>query len=40
MYLPEMTQQFMACEYNAEKENSCIELIYPKFRKFPSITEF
>ncbi|WP_299176584.1 mannose-1-phosphate guanylyltransferase [uncultured Chryseobacterium sp.] len=33
MYLPEMTQQFMACEYNSERENSCIEIIYPKVQK-------
>lgn len=33
MFLPEMTQQFTACEYNAEAEESCIELIYPKIQK-------
>jgi mannose-1-phosphate guanylyltransferase len=32
-HLPEMTQHFMACEYNAEGEDSCIELIYPKVQK-------
>lgn len=32
-YLPEMAQHFMACEYNAEGEQSCIELIYPKVQK-------
>lgn len=32
-YLPEMTQQFMACEYNADSEEGCIELIYPKLQK-------
>ncbi|MBK1894713.1 mannose-1-phosphate guanylyltransferase [Chryseobacterium sp. YIM B02567] len=32
-YLPEMTQHFMACEYNADGENDCIELIYPKVQK-------
>jgi len=32
-YLPEMTQHFTACEYNAESEKSCIELIYPKVQK-------
>ncbi|MDQ1098161.1 MULTISPECIES: mannose-1-phosphate guanylyltransferase [Chryseobacterium] len=32
-YLPEMTQQFMACEYNADGEEGCIELIYPKLQK-------
>ncbi len=33
IFLPEMTQQFIACEYNAESEESCIELIYPKIQK-------
>lgn len=33
MYLPEMTQHFMACEYNADSEKSCIEIIYPKVQK-------
>ena len=32
-HLPEMTQHFMACEYNAESEQSCIEIIYPKVQK-------
>lgn len=33
LYLPEMMQHFMACEYNSEKEDSCIETIYPKVQK-------
>jgi mannose-1-phosphate guanylyltransferase len=33
IHLPEMTQHFMACEYNAESEQSCIEIIYPKVQK-------
>ncbi|MCY0976048.1 mannose-1-phosphate guanylyltransferase [Chryseobacterium wangxinyae] len=33
MHLPEMTQQFTVCEYNADHEKSCIELIYPKLQK-------
>ncbi|WP_419869291.1 mannose-1-phosphate guanylyltransferase [Chryseobacterium sp. CT-SW4] len=33
MYLPEMAQQFMACEYNSNKEENCIEIIYPKVQK-------
>jgi len=32
-YLPEMAQHFMACEYNSDSEDSCIELIYPKVQK-------
>lgn len=32
-YLPEMVQQFSTCEYNAGREESCIELIYPKVAK-------
>lgn len=32
-YLPEMTQHFKACEYNAGSEEGCIELIYPKVQK-------
>lgn len=32
-HLPEMTQHFMACEYNGEGEENCIELIYPKVQK-------
>ncbi|WP_312076885.1 mannose-1-phosphate guanylyltransferase [Chryseobacterium sp.] len=32
-FLPEMTQQFTSCEYNAESESSCIETIYPKIQK-------
>ncbi|KIC61938.1 mannose-1-phosphate guanylyltransferase [Chryseobacterium taiwanense] len=32
-YLPDMTQHFMACDYNAGNEQSCIELIYPKVQK-------
>lgn len=33
MYLPEMTQHFMDCEYNSENENDCINIIYPKVQK-------
>ncbi|MDO5617039.1 MAG: mannose-1-phosphate guanylyltransferase, partial [Cruoricaptor ignavus] len=32
-FLPEMVQQFNSCEYNAGKENDCIEIIYPKVAK-------
>ena len=32
-FLPEMVQQFTSCEYNANSEASCIELIYPKLQK-------
>lgn len=32
-YLPEMSKQFVMCEYNSGKENECIELIYPKVNK-------
>lgn len=32
-YLPDMMQQFTACEYNADSEKSCIDLIYPKVQK-------
>ena len=32
-YLPEMTEQFSYCEYNAAGETECIELIYPKVNK-------
>ena len=32
-YLPEMMQHFTSCEYNSEKENHCIEVIYPKLQK-------
>lgn len=32
-FLPEMTQQFTSCEYNAESESSCVEIIYPKIQK-------
>lgn len=33
MYLPEMMQQFTMCDYNANNEKDCIELIYPKVQK-------
>lgn len=32
-FLPEMVQQFNSCEYNNEKEQSCIDIIYPKLSK-------
>ncbi|MHA6696769.1 mannose-1-phosphate guanylyltransferase [Chryseobacterium sp. A301] len=32
-YLPEMVQQFNYCEYNSQKEEHCIEEIYPKLTK-------
>ncbi len=32
-FLPEMTQEFVSCEYNSEKERICIETIYPKVDK-------
>lgn len=32
-YLPEMSQDFAACEYNSEREQGCIDLIYPKVNK-------
>lgn len=32
-YLPEMCEQFSTCEYNSDRENSCVELIYPKVTK-------
>ena len=32
-YLPEMTQEFLACEYNSDREKICIETIYPKVEK-------
>lgn len=32
-FLPEMTQHFTNCEYNSNKENNCIETIYPKVAK-------
>lgn len=32
-YLPEMTQEFVSCEYNSDREIVCIETIYPKVEK-------
>lgn len=32
-FLPEMTQEFISCEYNTDKELVCIETIYPKVEK-------
>ncbi len=32
-HLPEMTQEFIACEYNSDEEKICIETIYPKVEK-------
>lgn len=32
-FLPEMTQEFVSCEYNSDKEMVCIETIYPKVEK-------
>ena len=32
-FLPEMTQEFVSCEYNTEREKLCIETIYPKVDK-------
>ena len=32
-YLPEMTQEFVSCEYNSDREIICIETIYPKVEK-------
>lgn len=32
-FLPEMYQDFNSCEYNAEGESQCIDLIYPKVNK-------
>ena len=32
-YLPEMTQEFISCEYNSDREIVCIETIYPKVEK-------
>ncbi len=32
-YLPEMTQEFVSCEYNSYREIVCIETIYPKVEK-------
>ncbi len=32
-FLPEMTQEFVSCEYNSAKEAVCIETIYPKVEK-------
>ena len=33
MYLEEMSQQFLSCEYNTKDEANCIEMIYPKVAK-------
>ena len=32
-FLPEMYQQFTECEYNGDREQTCIETIYPKVQK-------
>lgn len=32
-FLPEMTQEFVSCEYNTDREKVCIETIYPKVDK-------
>lgn len=32
-HLPEMDKQFVTCEYNSERENECIQIIYPKVNK-------
>lgn len=32
-FLPEMSQNFDSCEYNADGESQCIDLIYPKVNK-------
>ncbi len=32
-YLPEMVSQFESCEYNSDRELSCVEVIYPKLPK-------
>ncbi len=32
-YLPEMSQLFDSCDYNAKNETECIEIIYPKVNK-------
>lgn len=32
-FLPEMVQQFSYCEYNQEREQECIDLIYPQVAK-------
>ncbi len=32
-YLTDMVQQFNSCEYNSNREEECIELIYPKLSK-------
>ena len=32
-YLPEMTQEFVSCEYNSDREIVCIATIYPKVEK-------
>lgn len=33
MYLDEMSQQFVSCDYNTKDEANCIETIYPKVAK-------
>lgn len=32
-FLPEMTQEFVSCEFNSDQEKICIETIYPKVEK-------
>lgn len=32
-FLPEMTQEFVSCEYNTDNEMVCIQTIYPKVEK-------
>lgn len=32
-HMPKMVQHFSDCEYNSDKENVCIETIYPKIKK-------
>ncbi len=39
-HLPEMTQHFTACEYNAESEKAVSSLFILKFKRFLLITEF
>lgn len=33
LYLEDMSQQFVSCEYNSDAEATCIETIYPKVAK-------
>src|SRR5690606_6917140 len=33
LYLEEMSQQFLSCDYNTDGEARCIEMIYPKVTK-------